>query len=70
LDVCSRYQYCHRPLPGCHELGETIKNFKVILETAILDLIEGTHVAADADPGEGEFAAKVMVSPPAAREPA
>jgi hypothetical protein len=58
--------------------NETTKTFKVTSETAIatsdgkpsqlLNLIEGTLVVVDADPGDGKVAAKITVLP-AAQEP-
>ncbi|HEY5704215.1 MAG TPA: hypothetical protein VIS96_01430 [Terrimicrobiaceae bacterium] len=52
---------------------ETTQTFKVISETVIvtaggkpsqlLDLVEGTRVAVDADPGDGKLAAKITVLP-------
>ena len=53
--------------------NQTTQTFKVISETVIvtadgkpsqlLNLIEGTLVAVDADPGDGKLAAKITVLP-------
>ncbi len=53
--------------------NQTTKTFKVVSETVIvtadgkpsqlLNLIEGTLVAVDVDPGDGKLAAKITVLP-------
>jgi hypothetical protein len=58
---------------------QTTKTFKVVSDTAIvaadgkpsqlLNLIEGTLVAVDADPGDGNLAAKITVLPDAQGPP-
>jgi hypothetical protein len=58
---------------------QTTQTFKVTSETIIvtsdgkpsqlLDLIEGTRVAVDADPGTGEIAEKITVLPDVSAEP-
>jgi hypothetical protein len=59
--------------------SQTTQSFKVTSETVIvnadgkasqlLDLIEGTLVAVDVDPGDGKLAAKVTVLPNPSQEP-
>ena len=59
--------------------NQTTQTFKVTPETIIvtsdgkpsqlLDLIESTRVAVDADPGDGKVAAKITVLPEASAEP-
>jgi hypothetical protein len=59
--------------------NQTTQTFKVTSETIILtsdgkpsqllDLIEGTRVAVDADPGTGKIAAKITVLADASAEP-
>ncbi|HEY6676691.1 MAG TPA: hypothetical protein VIZ87_07870 [Terrimicrobium sp.] len=58
---------------------QTTQTFKVTSETIIvtsdgkpsqlLDLIEGTRVAVDADPGTGKIAEKITVLPDVSAEP-
>ena len=58
---------------------QTTQTFKVISDTVIvtaegkpsqlLNLIEGTLVAVDADPGDGKHAAKITVLPDAQEPP-
>ncbi|MGA7212716.1 MAG: hypothetical protein WCE49_16255 [Terrimicrobiaceae bacterium] len=58
---------------------QTTQTFKVISDTVIvtaegkpsqlLNLIEGTLVAVDADPGDGKLAAKITVLPDAQEPP-
>ena len=58
---------------------QTTQTFRVIAETVIvssggqpvqlLDLIEGTLVAVDPDPGDGKLAAKITVLPSAQEPP-
>jgi hypothetical protein len=59
--------------------NQTTQTFKVTSQTAIvnadgkpgqlLDLIEGTPVAVDVDPGDGKLAAKIAVLPNPSQEP-
>jgi Domain of unknown function (DUF5666) len=59
--------------------NQTTQTFKVTPETVIvtadgkpsqlLNLIEGTRVAVDADPGSGKLAAKITVLPDVSEEP-
>ncbi|HET7238196.1 MAG TPA: hypothetical protein VFI76_04175, partial [Terrimicrobiaceae bacterium] len=61
------------------EANQTTQTFKVTSKTAIvgadgkaaqlLDLIEGTLVAVEADPGDGNLAAKITVVPNLSQEP-
>ncbi|HEU4679900.1 MAG TPA: DUF5666 domain-containing protein [Terrimicrobiaceae bacterium] len=61
------------------EANQTTQTFKVTSETTIvgadgkaaqlLDLIEGTLVAVEADPGDGNLAAKITVVPNPSQEP-
>jgi hypothetical protein len=58
---------------------QTTQTFKVTSETMIvgadgkpgqlLDVIEGTSVVVDADPGDGNLAAKITVLPNTSQEP-
>jgi hypothetical protein len=61
------------------DASQTTQTFKVTSQTAIvgadgksgqlLDLIEGTLVAVEADPGVGKLAAKITVLPNPSQEP-
>jgi LysM repeat protein len=61
------------------DASQTTQTFKVTSQTAIvsvdgksgqlLDLIEGTLVVVEADPGDGKLAAKITVLPNPSQEP-